>query len=146
MNRNRRKQSGDTIVEVLISLVVIAAILAGAFTLSQASTKNVRSSEERTQALNLLQGQIEQLRAVAPDHLANDFNNDFCLSGTTIKADTDSSCRQSYYSISIHKVTSASSPDPASGTVTFVATATWDGVDGAQKQAQLQYKTPVKQP
>lgn len=58
-------QSGDTIVEVLIAVVVVASVLAGAFTVSQKSSLAVRQSQERGEMLQLLQGQVELVRGIA---------------------------------------------------------------------------------
>lgn len=61
----RTKQSGDTIIEVLIAVAVISMILAGAFVVVSHSTHAVRDSEEHAEALALLQGQVERLRSLA---------------------------------------------------------------------------------
>ncbi|MEO6513365.1 MAG: prepilin-type N-terminal cleavage/methylation domain-containing protein [Candidatus Saccharimonadales bacterium] len=60
-------QRGDTIVEVLIALAIISSVLAGAFFVTNRSAQNIRDTEEHTQALQLLQGQIEQIRTMASD-------------------------------------------------------------------------------
>lgn len=62
---HQSNQRGDTIVEVLIAMAVISSVLAGAFFVTNRSTNNVRDSEEHAQALQLLQGQVEQLRSDA---------------------------------------------------------------------------------
>lgn len=59
------RQRGDTIVEVLIAIAVVSTVLAGAFTVTQKSTQAVRSSQERGEMLQLLQGQIELVRSAA---------------------------------------------------------------------------------
>ncbi len=58
-------QSGDTIVEVIIAIAVIAAVLTGAFVVSSHSITSVRDSEEHSEVLQQLQGQVELLRAAA---------------------------------------------------------------------------------
>jgi Tfp pilus assembly protein PilV len=56
---------GDTIVEVLISILVIALVLSGAYATSNASTRNITDAQERIQALGIAQLQVEDLRAQA---------------------------------------------------------------------------------
>lgn len=58
-------ERGDTIVEVLIAIVIVATVLAGAFTVSQKSSAQVQDSQERGEALQLLQGNVEVVRALA---------------------------------------------------------------------------------
>jgi type II secretory pathway pseudopilin PulG len=58
-------QAGDTIVEVVIAIAVIATVLTGAFIVSSRSLTAVRDSEEHSEVLQQLQGQVELLRAAA---------------------------------------------------------------------------------
>jgi Tfp pilus assembly protein PilV len=142
MNRHiQRSQAGDTIVEVMISILIVATILTGAFILSRTSSHNVRSAEERTQALNLLQGQVELLRAAASDPNVDhtSFNSPFCMVGSVITPAGSASCTQSFYSFSIAK----GATDPTSQGVTFTAKATWNGIDGQIKYIQLEYRIPI---
>jgi hypothetical protein len=63
MHLRRLNQAGDTIVEVLVAMTVLTFILAGAYVAANSSlTAEVRSGE-RSQALQLVQGQLELLRA-----------------------------------------------------------------------------------
>jgi Tfp pilus assembly protein PilV len=149
-SRNRQ-QSGDTIVEVLIAIVVIATVLTGGFLLSRSSLKAVRASEERSQALNLLQGQVEALRTAAgrantlsgtPDFTIN--NTKFCMDSSGqpkayTAADCDNRGDNNLYNLSI---TSQGKPD-ATGNVLFLATAQWPSLDGGNDQIQLYYKVAV---
>jgi prepilin-type N-terminal cleavage/methylation domain-containing protein len=59
---NRR---GDTLVEVLIAIAIVSTVLAGAFNVTQKSTLAVRDSQERGEMLQILQGQVELVRANA---------------------------------------------------------------------------------
>lgn len=56
------KQRGDTIVEVLISTVVIAIVLSGAYALTNRATRINQTAIERTTASKLMQEQIELIR------------------------------------------------------------------------------------
>ncbi len=54
---------GDTIVEVLISITVLSLILTGAYVTSNQSLRQIRSAQEKIQALGIAQTQVENLRA-----------------------------------------------------------------------------------
>lgn len=56
---------GDTIVEVLIATLVISSILAGAFVSARKSQSAIRQSQERVEALNVAEGQIERVKSLA---------------------------------------------------------------------------------
>lgn len=55
------KQTGDTIVEVLIAVVVVSVVLVGAYTISNASLRQIRISQERGEAQKIAAGQLERL-------------------------------------------------------------------------------------
>lgn len=57
-------RSGDTLVEVLLSTVILSLIMASAFTLSNRATQVGQNSLERSQVSNNLQEQIEIIRAM----------------------------------------------------------------------------------
>lgn len=138
-----RKQAGDTIVEVLIAILVIASILTGAFLVSQQSTRNVRNSEEHSEALNALQAQIELLRSAAPNGTVPTDGSTFCMDGDTPVAASDDAClQQDLYQVSIQSI---GNKDSSTDTVTYQATATWAAIGSAtaDQQVQLLYKTAV---
>jgi type II secretory pathway pseudopilin PulG len=56
------KQTGDTIVEVLIAILVASTVLAGAFVSAQHSLTGTRQSQERSEALKVAEVQLEHLR------------------------------------------------------------------------------------
>lgn len=57
--------SGDTIVEVLIAIVVATTVLAGGFAASNNSLKTSQDALEHSQALNRAQGEADLLKANA---------------------------------------------------------------------------------
>lgn len=62
----RLKQTGDTIVEVLIAVVVVSVILVGAYTISNVSMRQIRISQERGEAQKIASGQLEQIVGCTP--------------------------------------------------------------------------------
>lgn len=74
-------QRGDTIVEVLISMLIVSVVLGGAYASSNRSLQTTQSSKERDSALRVAEAQLERLREadlasvpIAP--------NSFCLNGS----------------------------------------------------------------
>lgn len=57
-------QRGDTIVEVLIALTVLTLILVGAFATASRSQNMNRASQERGEAMKVIESQIESLKGV----------------------------------------------------------------------------------
>lgn len=95
------KQSrGDTIVEVLISIAIIGAVIAGAYALASRSLREGVSAAEHGEAIKLVQNQIELLkfrqRYTSPANWTSQFatsgggnHNNFCIvSGPTQEDDS----------------------------------------------------------
>ncbi|HTE22446.1 MAG TPA: hypothetical protein VK674_05400 [Candidatus Limnocylindria bacterium] len=79
--------SGDTIVEVLLAIAIVSSVLSGAFVSAGRSLRGAQVSQERGEALKLVEGQLELLKAaLKDDSLADDVfaqgAADFCLSDT----------------------------------------------------------------
>jgi type II secretory pathway pseudopilin PulG len=58
----RLNARGDTLVEVLLSTVIISIVLAGAFALSNRSLRVNQTAAERTEVVNKMREQVETLR------------------------------------------------------------------------------------
>ena len=54
-----RRQTGDTIVEVLICIAVISTVLTGAFIVVSKSNRAIQNSAEHAQAQQRLQGELK---------------------------------------------------------------------------------------
>lgn len=66
INRSAKMgQRGDTIVEVLISVAVISLVLASAYAISNRNTSTTQDTQEHSQAQQIVQRQIESLRALS---------------------------------------------------------------------------------
>ncbi|HSX23516.1 MAG TPA: hypothetical protein VLE74_00225 [Candidatus Saccharimonadales bacterium] len=65
---------GDTIVEVLLAITVVATVLAGAFVAVNGSINISQQSQERSQATKLAEIQLERLKSAASDTVVDVFN------------------------------------------------------------------------
>jgi prepilin-type N-terminal cleavage/methylation domain-containing protein len=75
-------QKGDTIVEVLIAMVILAFVLTGAYESSQYSINNIRNAENRITAVDLATDQIESLKSWATKGPSVP-SGDFYMNGNT---------------------------------------------------------------
>ena len=155
MNRSTRHQAGDTIVEVIIAVVVVATLLTGAFIVTNRSTNAVRDSQEHAQGLQALQGQVELLRAASAVSgnitAALVAHPKFCLDAQLkAYAAGSASCENAKtpafnYSLSIAcSSVSAGCPAGAGITTTFDLVATWPKLNGGTDTVFLSYKTAVE--
>ncbi len=138
----KRRQAGDTIVEVLICIAVISTVLTGAFIVVSKSNRAVQDSAEHAQAQQRLQGEIESLRA----YLAGASNTDsvsgnFCFDGSnTPVAVTDATCKTdngggAEYSLSI---------SPTGTPNTYKCTISWESITGSQANETYYYQVYPK--
>lgn len=65
LTARRDSSRGDTIVEVLIAIAIVSLVLVSAFVVTQKSAQAVRDSQERSEVEQLLQQQVELVRAEA---------------------------------------------------------------------------------
>ncbi len=146
----RLNTTGDTIVEVLIAILVVATILGGAFVSARRSQVAVRSSQERVEGLKVAESQMERVKYIAK----NDANADsllfgasdelFCIDEATSTkqplagpkpALTDDAFDNPVRCQSIPSgVTFHSFVERIAATNTFVVYTRWDGVGGSGKQ------------
>ena len=121
----RKEPRGETIVEVIIGIAVVASVMAGAYYLLNRSYRQGQSAVERVAALKATESKIELLRTTSKDVL-NAMVNDkqFCISSsgiidvTTVK--TSACFVDGKYSVVIKKLIGAN--------VTYRAYTEWDGL------------------
>ncbi|HVV25453.1 MAG TPA: type II secretion system protein [Candidatus Saccharimonadales bacterium] len=150
-----RGQRGDTIVEVMIVLAVLGLAIGISYATANRSLQNTRQAQENSQASELLESQVEQLRVSTDSRLyTNPAATTFCMingtytpingsnpctfsqSGSTCAA-ADSFC----YTISISRCDAVSTTCSAPGT--FTATATWPDISGSGNDTvTLDYRMP----
>lgn len=143
----QNNQRGDTIVEVLIALAVIGSVLIGAFVVTSRSTTGVRNSEEHAQAMQLLQGQVEQLRAYVQATDKDSIKTYFCFGASptpTILSNSTPACPSAavepIYRFNIQTLSKATPP----ATSKFQVTVTWNSVTGSPGKEVMYYKVAAK--
>lgn len=76
-------ERGDTMVEVLIAIVIVASVIGGAYAVSNRSLQSTRGAQERSSALKLAESQMEQLKTIVSTDPAKIFGTSaptkFCL-------------------------------------------------------------------
>jgi type II secretory pathway pseudopilin PulG len=144
-------QAGDTIVEVFVCLAVIGAVFGGAFAATRSAQLGVRNSQEHTEALQLAQNQVEQLRNAASTN-ASLFSQSgsFCMLNEQIA--TGANCVQDSsgnsppasnevgYTISITDCKDTSCDNQVLGSDQFTVQVTWDEISGGTAQVNLIYR------
>jgi prepilin-type N-terminal cleavage/methylation domain-containing protein len=151
MGLRRRLQRGDTLVEVLICILIVSLILTGAYVTTNRSSLAVRDSQEHSEAMKLIQSQLEQIRQNASTPAQEVFggaaSTDFCMAANAVVQASDAKCKQ------------GSDGSPASGQLVyrlkivrsncivgancrlFAVTATWDKIGGdGQAFEQISYR------
>lgn len=68
---DRRLQSGDTLIEVLLSIVILGAIIVGAITIMNRGLSAGQTAVEHSQVRLSVVGQIEMLRKARDDYAIN---------------------------------------------------------------------------
>lgn len=80
---NSLKQTGDTIVEVLIAIAVVSGVLGATYSIMNKNMLLVRDNQERTEASKLAQSQLEVLKNTwdhtNPKDFPNQHNVSFCF-------------------------------------------------------------------
>lgn len=143
MLMKRLNTKGDTIVEVLLAIAVVSAVLGGAFVATNRSLNGVRQSQERGEALKLVEGQLERLKeAAATDTSGVVFTtptDPFCLNdGLAVQSPGSAVCNQGpdgRYRLEIDR-----SP-PDDDVYTFTASARWERLGGGTNEVLIRYKT-----
>ena len=76
-------QHGDTIVEVLIAVAIAGAVLAGAYTIANKSSQQVRMAQERSEAQKIATSLVERLNGAVVTAPTVGATNPFCFESST---------------------------------------------------------------
>lgn len=142
---SKRRQAGDTIVEVLIAAAIVGLVLTGAFAVANSSYKQIRMAQERGEGQRIAQAQVEQIKGLIqsePRYVTNPAPPSpypFCFhqtSGAAIAA-SSSDCSQGTegrYRISVSRTTGITDNH------TFTVTVVWDSLSGLQDRVAVDYR------
>jgi type II secretory pathway pseudopilin PulG len=151
------RQTGDTIVEVIICISLISLVLAGAYTSSGHSLQNGTDASVRSQALNYAQSQIELIKNAANNPgLLNQYKRDpntggrpFCINPDGSPADASNNSSEWYYGLCQlpgKPYAVGITYDSAANKQLFTITAKWLAPNGSgQSNLQLYYRMPGAQ-
>lgn len=134
-------QHGDTIVEVLIAISVIGLILTTGYATANVNLMAERQAQERSAALGVLQGQIEQLKSLS----AAPATQPFCMLSNvvTYKSSKPGNSGCQFNASGNNGVTTEPfySVDITYNSNTYTAKATWERAGGGGiEDMTLQYK------
>jgi Tfp pilus assembly protein PilV len=125
-------KSGDTIVEVLLAVAIVSTVLAGAYVATSRSLANSRQAQERSEAVKLVEGQLERLKAAfTADPASFATGSAFCLDDTPARITAGSPiCTQGRYVLSVER----------NGN-NFTARANWEKfAGGAPEEVRIVYR------
>jgi Tfp pilus assembly protein PilV len=130
-----KTERGETIVEVLIAVAVISLTLTAAYVSANHSLNSSRDTLEHSQALQLVQAQIEDLRA----HNGGPDNGDACFDGTGISTTNCAFDGNGSVAVTGTEPSYQLSITPDANKV-YTITAVWDSVfNGATNNVSLYY-------
>jgi hypothetical protein len=72
---SRRKQSGDTLIEVTFALAILGTVLLSSSVIATTAFRTGQTARERTQLATQAQGQMEALRSFRDNHTWAQFRN-----------------------------------------------------------------------
>ena len=140
----KHNQVGDTIVEVLIAVAIVGSVMAGAFAISSRSLKQIRQSQERTEAQKIASSYVEKLNKFYKFHDSSMTTTPFCTIDTpspngSIVSPVDTQCNSgadNRYRTKITRIAAASK--------VFEVSVSWDGLSGNTENVTFSYR--VKEP
>lgn len=154
LSKNRTRQRGDTIVEVLIAIAVISSVLGTAYAITNRSVQTNQSSAEHTVATKVAETQIELLKSFTQSGNSVPSNR-FCmyidtvtnqLAAQTITAappHPDNCFRDSNANLSVlgdKRYQVAINRDVSGTESLFTVNVDWDGPTGQRDAISMAYK------
>lgn len=79
-----RHVKGDTIIEVLIAIAIVSLTLGSAYAVASRTMRNAQQAQEHTEALKLLEGQLERLKSMSGNTTSPIYTSSpvFCISSS----------------------------------------------------------------
>lgn len=125
---------GDTIVEVLISILVVGTVLGGSYVAANRYFKNIRQAQEYTNALKIAEGQVEQIKSYIDngDNSPKTTSSGFCFNNNAI---TTTCTINTLYTANITRAVDAN------GAYVFTVVVSWASLtSNSDSNVQLTYK------
>jgi type II secretory pathway pseudopilin PulG len=124
-----KNQKGETIVEVLLAITIIASVMGGAYAIAARSNTTIQANKERYQAQLYANSQADTLKAFASDHKpdVDDFvttGQNFCINNNHIYIDTDTAHCNKTEGGATYKISTKGNIS----TGTYVITIKWDSL------------------
>ncbi len=149
------RQTGDTIVEVMISMAVLTIVITIAYATSTRSFHSSLNSQYRDQAVSFAQQQLELIKSAdsSSSALINTYKTlpgSFCISPSDTTATlTGASCKIALggwgssgdKTFTVANIYTGNPPGVPNGTKTFKVTVSWTSADNQPEQAVIYYKT-----
>jgi Tfp pilus assembly protein PilV len=138
----KRSSPGDTIVEVMISMSVLAIVLVATYSFSNRAFQSGLNSQYRDQAVSYAQQQLELLREAdnnipqnIDDYLKAPYNTPFCINPSTKARQPAASCTFN----NLYNVT-YTYDGSNSGSKIVKVVASWDSASAVKQQTVVYYK------
>jgi prepilin-type N-terminal cleavage/methylation domain-containing protein len=155
--RRARSNAGDTLIEVMLAMAVIAMVLASGYNLAGKTIQAGQQAQERSEALKLAEGQVELIKAAAAKSRNTAYVSTpmFCLTNIDTRVNTGQAARPAIdadnfgqyntctagpggrYKIGI---TYAAATSGGVDQDTFTVTVRWDRLGGGRDEVQMLYK------
>lgn len=143
---SRSRERGDTMVEVLVAIAVVALVLGGAYVTTNRSLQATRAAQERMVALKLAESQMERLKGLAASDPDTIFGTStalpFCIDASTnapVSADNEACAVDSSGAPTADEPVFRLSMVRTGNT--FVLTETWFNVSGRNTDSlELRYR------
>jgi Tfp pilus assembly protein PilV len=126
----KKNQRGDTIVEVLISILVVSVVLVTAYVTTNHNINSMQDTQEHSEALQIAQAQLEYLHNVPQSGRPNggcfDASTGHKTSGVSCSVDSsgsNSSSQQHIFSVDISLL---------AGGVSYKVDVQWPGIQAGQ--------------
>lgn len=134
-------KKGDTIVEVMIAIVILGAVLGGAFAISNKSQQNAQANHERYQAQLLANQQAELLRQAYAAYINSGTRAGFdsTFGNLVFCLGQPSSCTNGIYTIAVQRVPDANTGSAGAPSLTYNIKVSWDGLNGQRQNLDLVY-------
>lgn len=152
MKIKKLTRAGDTIVEVLIAMAILSLILGAAYATTRRSQQANQASRERSDALRLVEGQIERLKTLLSSDTTIPPSEAFCIGDEAnpalpaLRVETlgvidpltapiqfagDCGNVENLFSVAIQRTAAAD---------TYVVVARWNRIGGGDEQITIYYR------